>query len=961
MNSPSLDGTIGFRLDGVVAGDGSGRAVSGAGDVDGDGVDDLIIGAYGADPNAVSYAGSSYVLFGRTSGFASVVNLSTLDGTTGFRLDGVATLDFSGRAVSGAGDVNGDGFHDVILGAYPADPNGNQSGSSYVVFGRSGGFASAVELSSLDGATGFRLDGVAASDRSGRSVGGGADVNGDGFDDLLVGAYGADPNGLSSGSTYVVYGRSGGFASTIELSTLDGTTGFRLDGVAASDLSGWSVSGAGDVNGDGVEEVIIGARGADPNGSLSGSSYVLFGSSNGFASAVDLSSLNGTTGFRLDGLASSDFSGDAVSGAGDVNGDGLDDLLVGAFAADPNGNLTSGATYVLFGRTSAFAATIDLSSLNGTTGFQIDGVAAGDQSGQAVNRAGDVNGDGFDDLIVGAPYADPNGSESGTSYVVFGGNFTGGAETQVGGGGSQTLNATLGAGLDVLIGGRGDDTLVSDGGPDVLRGGEGDDVLAIPDGDFSGARRLVGGTGTDTLRLDGAGVTLDLPNIADNRLIDIEQIDIAGSGENRLFVSRGDVLRLSGTSNTLTVRGDVDDRVVVQSTAWAAQGVVNIDGINYNQFTNGAATLNVEADVNTTLAVIELSLLNGMNGVRFEGASSADRSGHSVSGAGDFNADGFDDFLIGAYAADPNGNSSGSAYLVFGRSAGFSAAVDLSTLDGTTGFRMDGVAADDFAGDWVSRGGDVNGDGFGDLIIGAYQTDPNGNDSGSTYVLFGRTGGFSSIISLSSLDGTTGFRLDGVAADDLSGRRLSDAGDVNGDGFDDLVVGAEQSDPNGNDSGTSYVLFGRSTGFAATIQLSALDGTTGFRIEGAAAGDEAGSSVSGAGDVNGDGLDDLIVGARFADPGGNISAGSTYVVFGRSTGFASSINVSALDGTTGFRLDGSVTGDSSGAAVSGLGDVNGDGFDDLVVGAYMADFSANASGSSFVVFGRSAGFASALS
>jgi hypothetical protein len=215
--------------------------------------------------------------------------------------------DFSGFSVSSAGDVNGDGFDDLIVGARFADPNGSYSGSSYVVFGKSGGFASTLNLSTLDGTNGFRLDGVAAFDNSGISVSSAGDVNGDGFDDLIVGADRADPNGISnSGSSYVVFGKSGGFASTINLSTLDGTNGFRLDGVAAFDFSGISVSSAGDVNGDGFDDLIVGAYRADPNGIDSGSSYVVFGKSGGFAATINLSTLDGTNGFRLDGVAAFD-------------------------------------------------------------------------------------------------------------------------------------------------------------------------------------------------------------------------------------------------------------------------------------------------------------------------------------------------------------------------------------------------------------------------------------------------------------------------------------------------------------------------------------------------------------------------------------------------------------------------------------------------------------------------------
>jgi hypothetical protein len=148
------------------------------------------------------------VVFGRSGSFASAIHLATLDGSTGFRLDGVAARDYSGGAVSAAGDINGDGIDDLIIGASLADPNDvNYAGSSYVVFGRSGSFASAIHLATLDGSTGFRLDGVAASDFSGFAVSAAGDTNGDGIDDLIIGAFGADPNGLSSaGSSYVVFG-----------------------------------------------------------------------------------------------------------------------------------------------------------------------------------------------------------------------------------------------------------------------------------------------------------------------------------------------------------------------------------------------------------------------------------------------------------------------------------------------------------------------------------------------------------------------------------------------------------------------------------------------------------------------------------------------------------------------------------------------------------------------------------
>ncbi len=406
-------GSGGFVIIGFQGNGRSGFSVSGAGDVNGDGLHDVIVGTFQWPAYAV--IGQSYVVFGKADG--TPVHLSVVGGGAGgFIIRGADHDDRAGSSVSGAGDVNGDGLDDVIVGAKDADPAGNGSaGESYVVFGKADG--DAVDLSGIgETGGGFIIIGTDPDDNSGISVSGAGDVNGDGLDDVLVGAPGADPAGLAgAGETYVVFGKADGI--DVNLSAVAaGTGGFVINGIDLADYSGRSVCGAGDVNGDGLADVIVGAFFADPAGSsLAGESYVVFGKADG--TAVNLSTVaGGSGGFIINGIDPGDYSGWSVSGAGDVNSDGLDDVIVGAKHAGISG---AGESYVVFGKADGTA--VNLSAIaGGSGGFIINGIGPFDFSGYSVSGAGDTNGDGLDDVVVGAKWADGAEPAAGQGYVVFG-------------------------------------------------------------------------------------------------------------------------------------------------------------------------------------------------------------------------------------------------------------------------------------------------------------------------------------------------------------------------------------------------------------------------------------------------------------------------------------------------------------------------------------------------------------
>ncbi len=724
-----------------------GYSVSSAGDLNGDGYSDIIIGA----PDHLMNNGQAYIYFGGLF----------IDTSPDLILKGQNIQSFFGASVSSVGDINGDGYNDVIVGAHGSS---SVIGKAFVYFGGV----------SMDSTADLILSGESINDNFGVSVSGAGDVNNDGFDDVIIGA---DTFNNATGRAYLYYGGM----------SMDNISDVQFNGVIYNSQFGYSVSGAGDVNGDNFDDIIIGAFGTLLG---SGAAEIYFGSS----------SMDNTPDVSISGITSSAL-GRSVSGAGDVNGDGFDDVIVGA---DYFGSAT-GSAKIYFGS----------ASMNNTPDIILSGENSTDKFGWSVSNAGDMNGDGFDDVIAGAPgYA----SGKGKMYVYYGAASMDVYPDIIKTGG----NANSYFGYSVSDAGD----FNSDGFDDVISGAYGENI-SMGKVYFYQYREDPPRTVADLTLTGASGSGLGI--------ISSDAGDVNGDGYSDFITSAvfmnngaGKVYIFFGGTNMDNVPDFIKSGTTANSSfGQCVSGAGDVNGDGFDDIIIGTNNSNVNGDGKAQIffggqnmdTIADLTMYEQTNYTRF---------GQSLCGAGDLNHDGYDDVIVGDM--DENG---GRAYIYYG-GAYMNSGIDM-ILYSQAPYSQFGYC--------FAPCKDINGDGYNDLVVGARSYN---SGLGRVYIYYGS----------SSMDNTPDLILQGQVAGEEFGSSVA-TGDVNGDGYADVICGAPFYNAY---TGRAFLFYGGASMDNAADKIFNGDTTSGF----------FGDYLT-CGDFNNDGYDDIVTNSITSYFGGKVN------------------------------------------------------------------------------------------
>ncbi len=729
-----------------------------------------------------------------------------------------------------------------------------------------------------------------AGARFGASVAGAGDVNGDGFDDLIVGAPFFDSGDTDGGRAFLFYGGSGAFNTAV-----DGVLGLSQNAA----FFGVSVAGAGDVNGDGYADVLVGSSGFDGAATNTGAALLYFGGPGVFDTTVDANLQSAIGNVRF---------GSSLAGVGDVNGDGFADIVIGS-PFYVNGQTNEGAAFLYLGGAGAFNTATDAH-------YEIDQVNA--EFGTSVAAAGDINGDGYSDVIVGALRYDNGQTDEGGAFVYYGG---------------ATINNVLDATLESNQAGAAMGMAVASLG-DVNADGYGDIVVGSPLFDGSSAD-----SGQLWVYLGGAGGIVGTPyKQFDAGLAQPVRLgfalsggDFNGDGYTDLIAGMPDFTGVSNNQGRALVYfgGTIIDSGIADAHVESGQGsgqlghsvaTGDVNGDGYADLVSGAFGFDA-GNVNTGRVSLYFGGASGFNtsaDAQLNGPLADMRAGGSVA-VGDINSDGYGDIIVGAPEYSNGSNLEGATLIYLGGPGPFNTQIDATIEINQAGANF---------GHSVAYAGDVNGDGFGDFLVGAPNFDGASSDEGAMFLFFGGA----------NIETTADATLLGGQGSAFLGWRVAGAGDLNGDGFADIAAGGIGFDISGNtNAGVVNVYFG-GTSFDTSFDAQIDGGQSNARL---------GSALAGAGDVNGDGFSDLLVGANEYD-NGQVDEGRAYIYRGGAGAFATTphatLEINQID--AGF-----------GSAVAGVGDVNGDGFADVLIGAPEFDVVAsNNEGAAFLYLGSSGVF-----